>query len=420
MKFLFAMVFIATKVFAWGVADDSTSKNKASRLVQFNFFVDAKVTATGQADIHNGNEMAARPEALRNAMSEAIRKKMHDIMPNSSALAEHETALADNIYAQYEDYIDTHKVTGEGKAPNAEIYRMTISATLKIDQLAFDLWKLMIRNIVGIPRVMLLIQETSTASGERDTLAESSAAAALEEVFVDMGFVVADAKIAQELRALEMKRMQTKLRKTGKFFMDDLIENPALAEEILKSVRNRNTQYLVLGNVVMESQKSSESKFVSHALAKFVICDAFTAQIVASTQKYAISGADITAAGADVQAASRCGKAVKEKILLQFISNWVDRQTHGEPYSIAVYNVDDYWEQGQKFETALNGIAGITHSQKPAWDGDLKRLEYNVRFKNEKNLNLVTAIFTAVKKMPGFERLKLQEQSGNKVVFMFK
>jgi hypothetical protein len=420
MKFLFAAVLFATKVLAWGTANDSTSQNQARNIVSFNFFVDPAVRATGQAEIHNGNEMAARPEALRHALREAIRQKMHNIMTTPAAVAEHETALADNIYSKYEDYVVTHEVKSEGKVPTAEVYRLEISATLKIDQLAFDLWKLLIRNIVGIPRVMLLIQETSTASGARDTLAESSAAAALEEVFVDMGFAVEHAKLGQELRALEMKRMQTKLKKTGKFFMDDLIENPGLAEDILKSVRSRNAQYLVLGNVVMESQKSSESKFVSHALAKFVVCDAFTAQTVAATQKYAISGADITAAGADVQAASRCGKAVKEKILLQFISNWVDRQTHGEPYNIAVYNVDDYWEQGQKFETALNGIAGITHSQKPGWDGDLKRLEYNVRFKNEKNLNLVPAIFTALKKTPGFERLKLQEQSGNKIVFMFK
>lgn len=373
---------------------------------------DRDVMVTEEAAISNGNTMGARQQALVNAFRSAVEQGV-GVLIESSTLVQNAMLISDNIYSKSQGYVKTYDIVSEGKADNRDAYVVTLRATVNLTDIGTDLRALgILRDMMGNPRILSLVEEATAASGSLVLVGESSASIAVEEHLRDHHFELVDRDQVNAIRESEMQRM-------GEFFVARAYDDPEAVERIAAKAREYGAQYLLLGTATISPGPSTGGAFQSNATFKCKVVDAATAEKVALTQK-AEAGRGVDRRSADMYAGQRAGAVAAEAIVPQIVKNWSRRANEGVMYLIKLYGVTSYGQQGRKFISALGTLSGVTQCNRRQWDAKLGRLELDLAFKGGTADDLMDAIFDISGTIPGFGSFDLEEQTGNNITFRIK
>ncbi|MBD3270938.1 MAG: hypothetical protein GF384_00185 [Elusimicrobia bacterium] len=147
-----------------------------------------QIEAEGIAPIVDGDLIAARKAALADAQKNAV-EKVVGVYVTAQTRVEKAVTIESNILARTEGYITQYDVLKEKK--DAEFYRITIKAIVKLQEISEDLDELGLlatAKEVGYPRVSIIIQETVN-----DEISEAgSAEMALFKALIDYGYPVVE------------------------------------------------------------------------------------------------------------------------------------------------------------------------------------------------------------------------------------
>jgi len=115
------------------------------------------VSATGVAPYTAGNDAMARDAALLDAMRKAVEQAV-GTMVAAETLVEDYQVVRDNIFTKTQGYIQKYDITNAG--PKGNLYEVTISATVAVENLKNDLAALgLLQARVEKPRVLFMIAE---------------------------------------------------------------------------------------------------------------------------------------------------------------------------------------------------------------------------------------------------------------------
>ena len=366
---------------------------------------DKEVVVSGISDIVGGNTMAAREKALTNAYRAAVESGVGS-MVESNSITQNFQLITDNIYSKSQGYVKSFDVVSEGMGDAPNTYKVTIKAIVNMTQMGDDLRSLgILQDIMGMPKIMSMIDEVSTSSGASVLSSDPSSSIAVEEKLLKKGFELVDKEMVQKIRSKEMARM------------DELMENDDAISRIAKEAAEQyGAQYLLLGVANIEPYSDSGGMKTATSAFKCKIVDTSTGEKLATTQK-AETGAGTSWGSADMNAGSRSGALVADTVIPMLIQNWSKRSQQGVVYIVKLYGVESYGNQGRKFMRAVESIPGVTGCVKRMWDANLKRLELDVTYKGGSADGLIDGIFEVSADIPGFENLDLEEQTGNNMNF---
>jgi len=271
---------------------------------------DKEVVVSGISDIVGGNTMAAREKAVVNAYRAAVESGLGTLV-EASSIVQAATLIADNIYSKSQGYVKSFEVVSEGMGDAPMTYKVTIKAIVNMTQMGDDLRSLgILQDIMGMPKIMSMIDEVSTSSGASVLSSDPSAAIAVEEKLLKRGFELVDKEMVQKIRANEMARM------------DELMEDADAITRIAKAAAEEyGAQYLLLGVANIEPYSDSGGMKTATSAFKCKIVDTSTGEKLATTQK-AETGAGTSWSAADMNAGSRSGSLVADTIIPMLIQNW--------------------------------------------------------------------------------------------------
>lgn len=366
---------------------------------------DKEVVASGISDIVGGNTMAARGKAISNACRSAVEIGLGTLV-ETNTITENFKLISDNIYAKSQGYVKSYDVISEGPGDLPNTYKVTVKAIVNMADMGTDLRALgILQDIMGMPKIMSMIDEVSTSSGASVLSSDPSSSIALEEKLLKRGFELVDKEMVQKIRAKEMARM------------DELMESDdAIARIAKEAAEEYGAQYLLMGIANIEPYSDAGGLKTSTSTFKCKIVDTSTGEKLATTQK-AESGAGPSWGAADMYAGARSGSLVADEIIPMVISNWAKRAQQGVLYIVKIYGITSYGQQGRELMRAVESIPGVTNCVRRLWDAKLGRLELDVTYKGGSSEGLIDGIFDKAMDIPGFDNLDLEEQTGNNLNF---
>jgi hypothetical protein len=381
-------------------------------LCSYCYGQDRQVTVRAEGEIVGGNTLGARQQALIQAFRQAVEEGLGTLI-ESSTIVQNAAVISDNIYAKSQGYVKTHEVLNEGVEAESSTYFVEVRATVNLTEMGTDLRALgILKDMMGNPKILSLIQEVSTRSGQTSMIDESAASIAVEEALREHHFELVDREQVNKIRADEMARM-------GDLLLNRLMDDPDAISRMAKRAQEYGAQYLLLGSSLIESETTSGTAHRSNATFKCRVVDAATGEKVALTQK-AESGKGKDRNSADMYAGQRAGRIAAEDIIPQIAQNWSRRANEGIAYVVKLYGVKSYGKQGRRFINALKGFPGVTQCTRRMWDARMGRLEVDVAFKGGTADDLLDGIFELAEGIPGMENLDLEEQTGNNMNFRIK
>ena len=380
---------------------------------------DKEVVSSGAANIVGGNTLGARQEALNQAFRAAVELGLGTLIEAQTFTGNYKL-ISDNIYAKSQGYVKSYEIINEGPGEAPNTYKVTIKAVVNLTDMGNDLRALgILQDIMGMPKIMSMIDEVSTSSGHSALSSDPSSSIAVEQKLLKRGFELVDKDVVSALRSQELARMRDDIKEQAAFmgqFMEDDAAVLRLAEE---ASRSYGAQYLLLGLAAIDPYPSAGAMKISTATFKAKIVDASTGEKIAAAQK-SESGNGVSRAAADLNAGQRAGELMAEALIPQIIQNWSKRSQQGILYLVKVYGIEDYARQGLKFVTLLKTLPGVTNAVKRSWDAKLGRLEIDLTYRGGDSDALITGIFERAPEVPGFDNIQLDQAQGNNLVFRVK
>lgn len=365
----------------------------------------ATVTVEGMATIRDGNTLAAREAALRDAMRKAVETGLGTLVEGRT-MVENFELKKDEIFSRANGFVSSYEVLEEKQRGDA--YVMKVRAVVNQQKLGDDLRAMgLLQELVGKPKMMIMVDEfwwdASLPRESQEAVDDPASAARIAERFLARGFQLVDAETVKKLRASEMATM------------DDLMNN---GEAVIRLAQQAAAEYgaevLVLGTCKAEPASLVGGKYTATATFTAKIVDASTGALI-GTKQYSQGGVGISPEQARAESGARAGDGVSETLVAQVTQYWQDKANNGMDYLIKLYNVDSFVQQGMKFIAGLKNIGGVTSAKKRTWDEKLRRLEIDLTYKGNDVDELTAAIVEAM--LPAFPQLDLREAKGNNLNF---
>jgi len=160
-----------------------------------------KVTVEGVGSISSFDRGRARDEAIRDAFRRAVEQAV-EVLVTAETYVENFQVIRDNIISRAEGYIVCYNVRKE--TIEKDFYRVTLEALVLPSTLKLDLFDLhiMIKDVIGNPRVMIMIDEQNLGEKQHFSIIESK----LRTLFSDKGFYLVDQEQIDKIRVSEMAR----------------------------------------------------------------------------------------------------------------------------------------------------------------------------------------------------------------------
>lgn len=339
-----------------------------------------------------------RTAAIRDAQRNAVEQFCGVFIKGQTEVDKFQL-VRDVILSKTEGFISSYEILHESL--NGNNYRVKIAATIPIRsmQQALRAYSILYKEI-GYPKIMVVIDETSSNKGKQEVLKASALQTSMENALIKKGFMVV------------AKDYSDKLRTEERSMMADLISDQNKAAQIALKY---GADYVITGQCNIKYVKfDTQSQFhESDAVANSRIIITSTAQIMASEQN-AQSGGGITAEGSAMEAAKRTGDVISRNIIKGIIQNWQRIQREGNHFVMTLYGIKSYQREGRAFINFLNNqVAGIASAERKSYGGG--RLELDVRYQGNISA-LEESIFNLAKKNKTFKNLDLRECRGNNLV----
>ena len=156
----------------------------AVRSERSTYFID---DAQGQAVIKDGNKQAARNEARKMAMKDAVDKAMEMFAGETSS------EMKNRVFAKSQSLVKNFKITSE----NVEGDTLYITGSCSVAEKAFDgVLGPEVISMLGNPRVMIIVDGSNASTLENELL----------RLFEKAGYLIVDKDQAQALIALDPKQ----------------------------------------------------------------------------------------------------------------------------------------------------------------------------------------------------------------------
>jgi len=150
------------------------------------------VIASGTAPIISGNTSRARIQAIAHAQRNAVEKGIGTLI-DSQTVVQNALLIQDKIYSQASGYITDYSIISEGPTPDGTTYEVCIQAQVQVANIKDDLRALgILRQQIGNPRFIAVYIPETDSSAYRHSRVVKAAERAINEVFVNKGFVVLD------------------------------------------------------------------------------------------------------------------------------------------------------------------------------------------------------------------------------------
>ncbi len=377
------------------------------------------VEATGEANIRNGDTVAAKKEATTDALKKCIEKVVGISIQSEFTAEQKETvagnqdqfysAVRDSLTQKAEGFIESYDVTDS--KTKGDVMQVTVRARVfesKVRAKAIELADLIKR--AGNPKLMLVIQEVYVdTEGHKRVAKESAVGAYLEKELLAQGFELRGARIAKDLADDAIG--------TYDRWLDD-------AGGASKMARDEGADILIAGRVEITNKGVIEDAGGLDALkgqTRIEIASVVRGMNAASGEVFSTKPVRMQSVGTSEDRAlhralqGRGQNVIKQtfdQLLDDLKSSFKKTAEQGQTYVVHLKGVTSFRRQGQGFIEALNGIAGISSVRQQSFDGGV--LVLDVTFKGSLS-DLQEKIFGALERAEAFKNLDVEGISGKQI-----
>jgi hypothetical protein len=197
------------------------------------------VILEGEAEVVDGNYISAREAAIKNTMRKAVEEIVADSVNDPEILEANRENLEENIYGNYDDFIQSYKVLGETQDKNA--YSVTLQMNIFEDSIKKRLAALNIKFLSKDSRkIFLIIDERTGISVAEDNFLTlfSISEDALSKKLTEAGFEVISRNAARN--KLDVKELKKALLGDG--HIASAIGKPFNADMVIIGTANIKTE----------------------------------------------------------------------------------------------------------------------------------------------------------------------------------
>ena len=378
------------------------------------------VEATGEAQVKNGDTVAAKQAAIADALKKCI-EKVVGIQIQSEFTAEQRevvkgnqdqfySAVKDSLTQKAEGFIQSYDVVNE--AQKGDVLAVTVRAKVfesKVRAKATELADLIAK--AGNPKLMLIIQEVyvNDQTGKKKVAKESAVAAFLEKELLARGFELRGARVA--------KSVADDTTETYDKWLDD-------SGGAAKLAREQGADILIAGRVEIVNKGVIEDAGGLDALkgqTKIEIKSIIRGLNAASGEVFSTKPVLMSSIGTNEERAlhralqGRGNNAINQtfdQLLEDLKAGFRKTAAQGQTYIVHLKGVASFRKQGQPFVDALKTVGGVADVKQQSFDGGV--LVLDVAFKGSLN-DLQEKIFSAVGKTSGFGSLDVEGISGKQL-----
>ncbi|MBI3753610.1 MAG: hypothetical protein HY266_06160 [Deltaproteobacteria bacterium] len=312
------------------------------------------VSATGVAPFTPGNEAKARDMAIQDAMRKAVEQAV-GTMISSETVVEDYQVLRDNVYTKTQGYIQKYDVTNAG--PKGNLYEVTISATVAVENLKNDLAALgLLHARVEKPRVLFMIAEQnigqeyyvfwwygkSEFKGQHFDMAASETA--MKEEFINKGFNIVDISVA-----------------TGKIDISNAYRIADLTDTGARDFgRKLGAEVVIKGKALAKAGPrtpgSSVGSYIADITASAIRVD--NGGVLASARGHGVSR-NISEVTGGTEALERAARELAGKMIDQITAKWTQEVQGGGLIQITARGIEEYSDLASFKDAIKAQIRGV-------------------------------------------------------------
>ena len=379
------------------------------------------VEAVGEAQVRNGDVVAAKQAATADGLKKCI-EKVVGIAVQSEFTSEQKSVLAgnqeqfsqsvsDKLTQKAEGFIQSYEVVKQDQ--KGDVLAVTVRAKVFESKVKAEVKKLAeLIAAAGNPKLMLVIQEVFIdTEGKKRVAKESAVAAYLEKELLARGFELRGGKAAAKVADDSVEEYDK--------WLDD-------AGGAAKMARDQGADILIAGRVEVKSKGKIEDTGGLAALEgqmRIEITSIISGLNAASGEKFSTKPLQMTSLGTTEERAlhralqGRGNNVVKQtfdQLLDDLKESFKKAATQGQSYVVNLKGVTSFRKQGQPFMDVLKAVSGVsTVTQKSFGDG---LLILDVSFKGTPN-ELQQRIFSVTERADGFSTLDIEGVSGKQLSF---
>lgn len=312
------------------------------------------ITSTGVAAILQGDKAIARDNALQDALRKAVEQAV-GTMVSAETVVENYQLIRDSILTKSQGYIQNYKVVSE--SPSAELYQVTISATVALGNLKNDLSALgILMQRAQKPRVLFMIAEQnigqqffifwwhgkSEFKGQQFDMSVSETA--LKEEFLNKGFNVVDSSVA-----------------TGKIEVSNAYRIADLTDAGAISIgRQLGAEVIVKGKALAKEGPRTKGSNVGSYVADITVSAlrVDNGAVLGSARGHGVSR-HISEVTGGTEALERAAREASGKMVDQIVAKWSSEVSGGGLVQLTVRGIGEY-SDFVKFKDIIQGqIRGV-------------------------------------------------------------
>jgi hypothetical protein len=379
------------------------------------------VEAVGEANIKNGDTVAAKKAATADALKKCIEKVVGISMQSEFTSEQSETLknnqsefnqkVKDSLIQKAEGFIQRYEVIDE-KA-DGTVMKVKVQAHVFESKVKAEVKKLGdLIAAAGNPKLMLVIQEVLLgADGTKKVQKESVLAASLEEELIARGFELRGKGTAKDLGDNSLKEFEG--------WMGD-------SEAAAKVARDQGADILIFGRVEINDKGEITDTGGLDALKgqrRIEIQSVIRGLNAATKETFSAKPVQMSSVGINVEKAlfrafkGRGDNLVKQTftaLLEDLKGSFKKTAEQGQQYVIVLKGVKSFRKQGQKFLDVLGAIDGVSNVKQKSFAGDSLLVDLNCKCSSKE---LQDRIFGASGGQTDLDSLDVESASGKELSF---
>jgi len=381
--------------------------------VQLSHAESQVVNATGVAPFTPGNEAKARDMAIQDAMRKAVEQAVGSMVASETAVENYQL-IRDSVITKTRGYIQKYDVVSA--APKGNLYEVTISAVIAVENLKDDLSALgLLQARVEKPRVLFMIAEQNIGqeyyifwwswwhSGKSEFKGQqfdmSASETALKEEFINKGFNIVD-----------ISAIKGKFEISNAYRIADLTDNGA--KEIGKKL---GAEVVIKGKALAKAGPrtpgSSVGSYLADITASAIRVD--NGAVLASGRGHGVSR-HISEVTGGTEALEKAAKEVSGKIIDQITAKWTQEVQSGGLIQITVRGIEEYSALANFKDTIKAEIRGVNAVYQRSVEGGEAVIEVDYKGNAQQLADEITK-----KKFKEIPKLKVKGATTNTIDISF-
>lgn len=316
--------------------------------------------AEGVGSIINADRARARDEALQDAFRQAIEKAV-GVLVEAQTIVENFKVIEDKIYSKAEGYVGCYNVLQE--SVEQDLCRVTVEAWVLPNALQVDLvnLKVMIKEVIGNPQVMIIIDEQNLGEKQHFSIIESR----LRTLFSEKGFYLIDQEQIDRIRESE----RAKIALTG-----DKDAALLLASELKSDIIVLGKAFTTL--LAKDIRGSSMDSVMARADIRAVITQ--TAQNVGNLSKEA-KGLSTTEKEAGNEALTELATQLGDELIHKVIDAFnIAAASNVRTVRVIIKSISDF-SRLDRLAQEINNLRGVEHVHQRGFSGNTATLDVDLR-----------------------------------------